>query len=212
MSKRFECKKKSAVREKGGYLRSAGRVLAGLAAFLLFLAGGIGLSGYYGTSFGHVGRAYANAPVPRYEFEITIKNAPEGALGIDFLVPKDSIPEEEYLELNEEALSKQNIPLDCELAAYELDGAVSYSAHDVNGAFDLYTADGKKTKNLDHFLTFSWPNSEKRRGYFFMMSPAMFWLYQICSKLTPADRKASRVRSVMTLLPAKLSLTVWQGV
>ena len=119
-----------------GCLLWTGRILAGAAVMLSVLFSGIGLPGVFGTSFGRIGQAYANAPVPRYEFEITIKNAPEGTWGVDFLVPKDKIPEEDYLELNEEALSEQNLPLDCELAAYEMDGAVSYSAHDKNGSFD----------------------------------------------------------------------------
>ena len=106
------------------------RLFVGAAVFLLFLAGGISLPGIFGGIPGGIGEAFANAPVPRYCFDITVKNAPEGTSGIDFLVPKDSIPEDEYTELNEEVLSEQGLPADCEIAGYELDGAVSYSVHD----------------------------------------------------------------------------------
>ena len=105
-------------------------LFVGAAVFLLFVASGISLPGISGGIPGGIGAAYANAPVPRYCFDITVKNAPEGTSGIDFLVPKDSIPEDEYTELNEEVLSERGLPADCEIAGYELDGAVSYSVHD----------------------------------------------------------------------------------
>ncbi|MBR2532347.1 MAG: hypothetical protein IKE56_06765 [Lachnospiraceae bacterium] len=105
-------------------------LFVGAAVFLLFLASGISLPGISGGIAGGIGAAYANAPVPRYCFDITVKNAPEGTSGIDFLVPKDSIPEDEYTELNEQVLSERGLPADCEIAGYELDGAVSYSVHD----------------------------------------------------------------------------------
>ncbi len=80
--------------------------------------------------------SFANGPVPRFEFDITVKNAPEGSYGVDFLVPRARISEEEYTECNSKALGEAGLPEDCELVQYGEEGYVSYMAHDSAAWFD----------------------------------------------------------------------------
>lgn len=131
---------------------SCSRFIIGIAAFLFFLAAGTGLPFVRSLSFGSIEKAYANGPVPEFDFQIRIDHAPEDTKGLDFMVPKESIPEEEYLELNEETLKKNGFPLDCELASYEKEGAVSYSVHNKNG-------------NLDSAWLVEWKGSLEAMGY-----------------------------------------------
>ena len=79
--------------------------------------------------------AFANAPVPMYFFTITVENPPEGSFGVDFLVPEDAIPEEEYTACNEAALTDAGFPADSGLVSLKEDGYVSYMCHDINGYF-----------------------------------------------------------------------------
>lgn len=87
------------------------------------------------ASAGFAHPAFANAPVPMYFFTITVENPPEGSFGVDFLVPEDSIPAEEYTECNEAALTDAGFPADCGLVSVKEDGYVSYMCHDINGYF-----------------------------------------------------------------------------
>ncbi len=71
----------------------------------------------------------ANAPAPRFNFDIRVTNAPEGAYAVDFLVPGDLIPDGIFTELNREGLGEAGFPEDCELALYDRDGYVSWLTH-----------------------------------------------------------------------------------
>ena len=113
--------------------------------------------------------SFANGPVPRYCFDISVSNPPQGSYGIDFLLPKDQIPAEEYTDCNPDSLRESDLPEDCELVSFEQDGYVSYMLHDSNGHCDglFYYHDGTDSglaglsdKNFEKLVAY-----EFRSGY-----------------------------------------------
>ena len=80
--------------------------------------------------------ARANAPAPSTFFAITLENAPDDAYAVDFLIPEEKIPPEEYTECNGETLKEAGLSPDCELAKMNHDGYVSLMAHVSRSLFD----------------------------------------------------------------------------
>lgn len=84
--------------------------------------------------------AFANGPGPMppnapRRLVVNADGLPEGKAGMDFLVPKDEIPQEDYTEQNEDVLSAMGLDADCALLSLEEDGYVSYALHYKKGMF-----------------------------------------------------------------------------
>ena len=101
-------------------------------AFWRFLRAAVGIALFFAffflPAFSGPRDVYANSPVPQYDFSVTVKNAPEGAYGVDFLIPKECIPEEEYTDYNE-AIAESGFSRDSGIVQYAEDGYVSFMAH-----------------------------------------------------------------------------------
>ncbi len=70
----------------------------------------------------------ANSPAPPSHFTVEISNRPEEAVYADLLLPMDA-SHEWYADFNEKATEDYGLDRNCQLAAYEEDGFVSYTFH-----------------------------------------------------------------------------------